>query len=84
MIKAMYVHPDMRMQKTGTLMVNEVINRARAMEGLEQIHLWVLQAVTPASRFYRTPGFDNQGPLVEKDLKYNGRYINAEYMVLYL
>jgi GNAT superfamily N-acetyltransferase len=84
MIYAMYTTAGARRQGVGRALVTEVISRARRLEGLEQIHLWVLHGTTSAADFYRKLGFQSQGPVVKKDLKINGQYVDAGYMVLYL
>ena len=81
MIHAMYVHPDFRQKNVGTLLIENLKAKAKMLDGLEQIHLWVLHAQKSASNFYAKLGFVSQG-IVRKDLKIGDRYIHAEYMVL--
>ncbi len=85
MIHAMYVDPDYRKYGIGRQLVESVIDRAKEMN-LEQIHLWVLHSEhsTSAAKFYKKCGFEGQGPMVMRDLKIGERYIDAEYMVMYL
>ncbi len=86
MIHAMYVDPDHRGLNIGKKLIDELITITKKLDGLEQIHLWVLhsnQSIS-ASDFYKKCGFISQGPLVLKDLKIGDQYINAEYMVMYL
>ena len=84
MIHAMYVARAHRKRGLGKDLVDEVIARARQLDGLEQSHLWVLHspASTSASEFYAKCGFQSQG-IVRKDLKINGQYVDVEYMVMY-
>ena len=85
MIHAMYVDPAFRGYDIGRMIIEQIINRAREMTGLEQIHLWVLHAEgKSAAHFYKKCGFVGQGPLVKKDLKFKDTYIDAEYMLMYL
>ncbi len=84
MVHAMYTKAAERNKGIGKLLMEEVIHRAQAMEGMEQIHLWVLHTDRTASGFYQRLGFISQGPFVKKDLKVGDTYIDAEYMVLYL
>jgi GNAT superfamily N-acetyltransferase len=84
MIYAMYTRSDARGFGVGKALIDEVIKRAKAMEGLEQVHLWVLLSTTSAAAFYRKCGFESQGALVKNDLKINGQYVDAAYMVRYL
>ncbi|MBX2874442.1 MAG: GNAT family N-acetyltransferase [Saprospiraceae bacterium] len=83
MVHAMYTKAARRSQGIGKLLMEEVIRRAKAMPGLEQIHLWVLHTDRSASGFYKRLGFIPQGPMVKKDLKVGDQYIDAEYLVLY-
>jgi GNAT superfamily N-acetyltransferase len=85
MIHVMYTLPEMRGQGVGKRLLREVIDRAHQMKGLEQIHLWVLHhGGNSAAAFYTKNGFQSQGTIVKNDLKINGVYVDAEYMVLYL
>lgn len=84
MIHAMYTKAAERNKGIGKLLMEEVMQRAQAMEGMEQIHLWVLHTDRTAAGFYQRLGFISQGPFVKKDLKVGEVYIDAEYMVLYM
>ncbi|MEM7373309.1 MAG: GNAT family N-acetyltransferase [Bacteroidota bacterium] len=81
MIHAMYVDPVYRNQGIGHQLMQEVLTKAKTLQGLEQVHLWVLHAKTSAADFYAKLGFVSQG-IVKKDLKVEGKYVDAEYMVL--
>ena len=83
MIHAMYIKDTFRDHGLGKLLLEDLIRRVKPLEGLEQIHLWVLHSKRSASNFYQRLGFKTQGPFVKKDLKVNGTYVDAEYMVLY-
>lgn len=85
MVHAMYVDPQYREQGIGLELMRQLIERAKNLPGLEQIHLWVLHADgVSAAKFYQKIGFERQGPLVIDDLKWQDQYIDAEYMVLRL
>ena len=85
MVHAMYVDPAYRGHGIGRRIIEDLLQRVRQQEGLEQIHLWVLHANgKSAAPFYASLGFVRQGPLVKKDLKIGQLYIDAEYMVMYL
>ena len=84
MIHAMYVEPAFRNRGVGLQLVEELTSRVRQLEGLEQIHLWVLHASETVSGFYKKCGFESQGTMVKNDLKIGDTYIHAEYMVMYL
>ncbi len=86
MIHAMYVDRNHRGLNIGKKLIDELIAITQKLDGLEQIHLWVLhsdQSIS-ASGFYKKCGFISQGPHVLKDLKIGDQYIDAEYMVMYL
>lgn len=86
MIHAMYVVPEYRKAGIGKQLVLNLLNRVKQLDGLEQVHLWVLHAegFKSASNFYKKCGFESQGTQVKKDLKIGNTYIDAEYMVMYL
>ena len=84
MIHAMYIRKEYRNQQLGEMLIDELIRRVKQLEDLEQIHLWVLHSQRSASNFYKRCGFESQGPFVKKDLKVDGKYVDAEYMVMYL
>ncbi len=80
-IYTMYVNPELRRQKLGTKILDYVLNETNRMQGLEQIHLWVLNPEgSSARRLYLKSGWKPQGAFVKSDLKINGKYIDAEYM----
>ncbi len=84
MIHAMYTAPAFRKQGIGKQLIMELFERVKLLEGLEQIHLWVLHTTTSATDFYLKCGFESQGAFVKNDLKFEGQYIHAAYMVKYL
>lgn len=85
MIHVMYVHPDHRGKNVGSLLVSKLFEYAAQMEGLEQIHLWVLKSGdSSAIAFYSKLGFLRQDMCVKKDLKIGDDYVDAEYMVKYM
>jgi ribosomal protein S18 acetylase RimI-like enzyme len=84
-IHTMYVAPEARRRGLAEAMLAAAIERARAMPGLEQLHLWVLNPETSGARpLYLKLGFLAQGPVVRDDLVIDGKYVDAEYMVLRL
>jgi GNAT superfamily N-acetyltransferase len=85
MLHAMYVDTKFRKQGIGEKLIVHLLDRVKKLEGLEQIHLWVLRHEgISASNFYKKCGFENLDFVVKKDLKINDQYIDAEYMVMYL
>lgn len=82
-IHTMYVDPSHRNQKIGARILSDLIQRAKEMSSLEQIHLWVLNPEISAARhLYAKNGFIGQGTIVRRDLKINGIFVDAEYMTL--
>jgi ribosomal protein S18 acetylase RimI-like enzyme len=82
-IHTMYVVPEFRGRRLGSVLLAEIVESAQEMPGLEQIHLWVLNPETsPAKHLYLKAGFVSHGPVVRNDLKIDGTYVDAEYMTL--
>jgi len=80
-IWGVYVAPEKRRQGVSREMFSKIIDRAKSMEGLEQIQISVTATQTAAKQFYRSLGFEVFG--IERcALKVGGRYIDEEYMVL--
>lgn len=84
MIHAMYIAPDVRGQGSGKKLMDDLLSIVKKLQGLEQLHLWVLHAQTSAAGYYLKCGFKSQGTRVKNDLKINGIYVDAEYFVMYL
>jgi GNAT superfamily N-acetyltransferase len=85
MVRTMYVDPAVRGRGIGKGLLQKILEAARALQGLEQVHLWVLQPEQSlARRLYLRSGFQPQGPVVKKDLFVEGGYVDAEYLVLSL
>ncbi len=83
-LHTMYVTPAYRSMGIGKQLIMNLQNEIEHFEGLEQIHLWVLLSDYNAVKFYEKAGFIGQGALVKQDLKINGQYVDAMYMVKYL
>jgi GNAT superfamily N-acetyltransferase len=82
-IHTMYVAPEYRGQKIADGILRNIMETARTMPGLEQIHLWVLNPETSfARKLYLKAGFKPQGPMVRNDLFIDGAYVDAEYLTL--
>jgi ribosomal protein S18 acetylase RimI-like enzyme len=85
-IWGVYVRPESRGKGVARALMQEVIRRARQMEGLEQVTL-VASAHLPARKLYEALGFESYG--VERRSLKIGAQIGAEYvddvlMVLWL
>ncbi|KAF0852537.1 mitochondrial N-acetyltransferase superfamily member [Andalucia godoyi] len=82
-IHTMFVAPEHRGCGIGQSILRQLIEQARSLDGLEQMHLWVLQPHTSAARrMYERVGFVMQGTVVCRDLKIGGVYVDAAYMSL--
>lgn len=85
-IWGVYVRPESRGQGAARALMQEIIRRARAIDGLEQI-LLVASAHLPARKLYETLGFQSYGvePRSLKIVKETGtEYVDDVLMVLQL
>jgi len=82
-IWGVYVVPEARGQGIGRALMLEVIARAKALPGLEQINLGVTTSNAAARALYSSLWFNTYG-LERHALKVDGRYVDEEYMVLWL
>lgn len=82
-IYAMYVSPACRGQKIGKALIKELVQRASALEGLEQISLTVISGNRTAKQLYTSLGF-TVCAFEKNALKYEGQYWDEERMVLEL
>jgi ribosomal protein S18 acetylase RimI-like enzyme len=81
-IYAMYVTPEFREKGIGKSLVQELINKAKHCEGLEQINLTVISN-NAAKRLYETIGFVTYGT-EQNALKDGYQYFDENLMVLRL
>jgi ribosomal protein S18 acetylase RimI-like enzyme len=82
-IFSMYVAPEAHGRGVGRALLAEVIARARALPGIEQLQLAVTTHNTAARNLYAALGFAPYG--VERHaLKIGDRYFDEELMVLWL
>ena len=77
-----YVSPQLRGKGAGKALMQEIIRRAREMEGLEQITL-VASAKLPAQKLYHAVGFESYG-IEPHSLKIGDEYVDDVLMVLFL
>jgi len=82
-IWGVYVTPGMRGAGAGRRLLQAVLERAAAIEGLEQIALSVSTTQDAAMTLYRSLGFESFG-CERRSLKIGDRYFDEEYMVLRL
>lgn len=80
-LTAMYVSPDMRGRGVARALVAELLDRARTLDGLEQINLTVVTTNDAAYRLYSATGFRVFG-VEPYGLKYDHEYWDEEYMVI--
>jgi ribosomal protein S18 acetylase RimI-like enzyme len=81
-IWGVYVQPESRGKGVARALMQEVIRRARQIEGLEQITL-VASAHLPARKLYEALGFESYG-VERRSLKIGTEYVNDVLMVLWL
>jgi ribosomal protein S18 acetylase RimI-like enzyme len=79
-VASLYVPPEWRGQGVGRALMEEIIARARRLEGLEEVRLDVVTTNTAAVALYRSLGFEVYGtdPCTLKD----GERYWDEYLML--
>ncbi|MCG7342655.1 GNAT family N-acetyltransferase [Sporosarcina sp. ACRSL] len=82
-IVAMYVAPEKRGEGVAKALMNEAINKARTLEGIEQIHLTVVSSNIAAKKLYSSLGFEEYGT-EKRALKIEETYLDEDFMVLFL
>ena len=82
-IVAMYVTPEMRGKGVAKSLMNEAINKARTLEGIEQIYLTVVSSNVAAKKLYTSLGFEVYGT-EKRALKIEQTYLDEDLMVLFL
>jgi ribosomal protein S18 acetylase RimI-like enzyme len=83
MVWGMYVAPEARHQGTGKAMLIMLIEQARTLPGLEQLHLSVVTLKTTARNLYLSLGFEVYGT-EPRALKVENQYLDENLMVLRL
>jgi ribosomal protein S18 acetylase RimI-like enzyme len=82
-IVAMYVDPEKRRYGIGKSLMLEAINKAKTIEGIEQIYLVVTSINEPAKKLYYSLGFETYGK-DKRALKIENKYFDDELMVLFI
>jgi ribosomal protein S18 acetylase RimI-like enzyme len=78
-----YLTPEQRGTGIGRKMLQTVLERASAIEGVEQLLISVATTQIAATQLYRSLGFETFGR-EPRALKVGGHYIDEEHMVLRL
>ena len=78
----MYVSPHFRGKSIAGLIIQEVIDRAKALGDIEQINLTVVSS-NPAKHLYERFGFTSFS-LEKRAIKWQGMYLDEEAMVLFI
>lgn len=78
-IWGMYVSSNFRSQGLGKRLIQELINRTKMIDGLEQINLCVVTSNQSARNLYISIGFEIYG-LEKCALKHNGQEFDEEFM----
>ena len=81
-IWGVYVRPQSRGKGAASALMQEIVRRAREIDGLEQITL-VASANLPAQRLYKALGFECYG-IEPHSLKIGDQYVDDALMVLWL
>ena len=79
----MYIAAEVQGQGLGRTLIQEAINRASKMAGLEQINLGVISGNDSARNLYLSMGFESYG-LEKRALVVNGKYHDDELMQMFL
>lgn len=82
-IYSMYVAREVRGRGYGRALLAAAVERARAMSGLEQVHIAVVTTNAAARSLYLSAGFEIYG-VVPRALKLGEMYLDEEEMVLWL
>lgn len=82
-VYGMYVAPEARGKGVAKHLMQELINKAKEIDRVEQLLLTVVQDNVSAKKLYNSLGFEVYG--VERNaLKVNGEYLDEDWMVLFL
>lgn len=82
-IVAMYVLPEKRGMGIGKALLEEVIAKAKEIEGVEQVYLSVVSTNEPAKKLYSVMGFECYGT-EKRALQLGDDYYDEDLMVLFL
>lgn len=80
----MYVSPHKRDLGMGKALMKEAINKAKSIDGIEQIYLAVVSTNVAAKKLYQSIGFEVFGTEKRGLLVGNDVYYDVDFMILYL
>lgn len=83
-IHAVYVKPEFRGKAVARAMFEELLRKARLVDGIEQLELVVGTTQTVAKRLYQAMGFEVVGRAPRAVKLEDGRYVDHDVMVLQL
>jgi ribosomal protein S18 acetylase RimI-like enzyme len=81
-IWGVYVTPNARRKGVARALLNEIVRRARAIAGIEQINLVVSAPQMSAKQLYSSLGFHTYG-IERRSLKIGSEYVDDKLMVLF-
>lgn len=79
----MYVMPELRKNGIGKLLLSELLNKSKLLEGLEQVNLSVVSSNLNAKKLYMSLGFETYG-LEKNALKVGEQFFDEDCMVLFI
>jgi len=79
----MYVMSELRQTGIGKLLLSELLNKAKTLEGLEQVNLSVVSSNTEAKGIYNLFSFKTYG-LEKNALKVGEQYFQEDLMVCFI
>jgi ribosomal protein S18 acetylase RimI-like enzyme len=82
-IVGMFVRPEKRGSGVGRALLEAALQKARTLDGIEQVNLGVVSTNDSAKRLYSSIGFEVFGT-ENKALKIAETYYNEDFMVLFL
>lgn len=82
-ISTMYVSKEFRGHGIAGRLLEELINRVKAIPGIEQINLIVISSNSKAKQLYEKFGFEKFGTELNS-IKWEGKYFSEDLMVLRL
>jgi ribosomal protein S18 acetylase RimI-like enzyme len=82
-IWGVYVAPEKRGQAVGRKLLQMLLERGGALDGIEMVLISVAATQTAAASLYRSLGFEKFG-CEPRALLVGGKYIDEQYMVLRL